>query len=331
MNANSFRKRFRKEIDLCKPAIDLVKYVIHPKEHESRHNYGIENPDKTIYIIRPSNPKAGMFSLLNTVLQKTMYALDRGYHPVVDMRNYPNSYLSDSAMGFENSWEYFFEPLTDDMISLDDAYSSKNVILSSLYAKEKGYYFDAHISLSTGSDEYIKIKKSFDEHIRIKQKLIERYDTICSELLGNKKVVGVLCRGTDYTSLKPYAHPIQPEVSDVIDKAEEFLSGHGCTHIYLCTEDEKIVRLFEERFGDRLLVYPRRYVSESTSGEVITDIINKACNPEDAGIDYLGQIYVLAKCRFGILSLTSATPFVSFMSEFEDIHIWNLGRYGYDD
>ena len=331
MNADNFRRRFRKEIDYLKPIINLVKYITQPGMHEKREHYGSENPDKTIYVIRLSNPKAGLFSILNTVLEKIMYAVDKGYYPVVDMMNYQSSYLADGDLGRENAWDYYFEPFGDGTVSLESAYKSKNVILSSLYATEKNYHFDAYLSLQSESDEYKKIKKYFANYIKIREELTSKYDKICSELIGDKKVVGVLCRGTDYISLKPYAHPIQPGISDVIKKVDEFISKHGCTHVYLSTEDENIVKIFRETYKDKLLVYPRSYFKESRPGELVTDIINKSCSPKDAGIDYLGQIYVLSKCRYGILSLTSATSFVSFMSAYDDEYIWNLGKYGYDD
>lgn len=330
MNADLIRKKFRKEIDFFKPVINLVKYLMYPNRHEVKKCYGEENPNKKIYIIRLANPKAGMFSLLNTILEKTMYAIDKGYYPIVDMMNYPNSYLADDVLGHENAWDYYFDPIMDGGISLESAYRSKNVILSSLYPTEKNYFFDATLSLRSESLEYKKFRESFTGKIKIRGELIGRYDDIYDNLIAGKKVIGVLCRGTDYTALKPYAHPIQPTVSSIIGKVDEYLEKYDCTHIYLCTEDEGNVELFRKKYGDRLLVYPRNYVKESKCGEVITDIINKSCNPKDAGIDYLGQIYILSKCQFGILSLTSATPFVSFMSEYDDMHIWNLGRYGYD-
>ena len=331
MNIDRFRKKFRKQIDFCKPMINLAKYLMYPQNHEKKMSYGNENPDKKIYVIRLSNPKAGLFSLLNTILEKAMYAADKGYSPVVDMMNCPNSYLADENLGRENAWDYFFEPLTGDSVSLEAAYKSKNVILSSLYPTEKNYFFDARISLARGGDEYKRVEDSFSKHIRIKENLVRRYEQIYSDIIGDKKVVGVLCRGTDYTSLRPYAHPIQPKVTDVTGKVDEFIAKYDCTHVYLSTEDEGIVKLFKEKYGEKLLVYPREYVKESEKGEVITDIINKSSKPADAGADYLGQIYVLSKCEYGILSLTSATPFVSFMSDYEDTYIWDLGRYGYDD
>ena len=60
-----------------------------------------------------------------------------------------------------------------------------------------------------------------------------------------EKVLGVLCRGTDYVSLRPYNHPVQPSVSEMLQKAGEMLRCYKLEHIYLVTEDEGIRRAFE--------------------------------------------------------------------------------------
>ncbi len=334
MKKDWIRRHFRKQIDICKPFIEIIKYILHPEKHERRKCFGRENPDKIIYIIRNSNDKAGLFSLLNSVLEKVMYAESKGYYPIVDMRNYANSYLSDDRFGIDNSWEYFFYQLKGKhSISLDSAYNSQNVILSNLDAIVKEYHFDSSISLEQDSSRYLSVKEYFQKYIQLLDSVKIDIHKISNNLLQDKIVLGILCRGTDYISLRPYAHPIQPSLEQMFDKVDEFLKKYNCTHIYLSTEDQSIVSEFQKKYGSILLLYPRKYVqSRNThSQELVTDMINSVVTPKEAGIDYLGQIYTLAQCKYGILSLTSATSFVCFMSNFESCYIWNLGKYGYDD
>ncbi|MEI3521716.1 MAG: hypothetical protein V8Q40_11995 [Anaerosacchariphilus sp.] len=65
--------------------------------------------------------------------------------------------------------------------------------------------------------------------------------------------------------------------------------------------------------------------------EYITDIIKEKTDLKKAGEDYLKQIYLLTKCKTAILSKTSATPDILFLSKYEKVYIWNLGLYGIDD
>lgn len=50
-----------------------------------------------------------MFSYFNTILGGIAYADKKGYIPVVDMKNYPNTYLFSDEVGRVNAWEYYFE------------------------------------------------------------------------------------------------------------------------------------------------------------------------------------------------------------------------------
>ena len=82
----------------------------------------------TYYIIRRQAEGTGLFARYNMFAGHIRYALSKGWIPVVDMQNYPNTYLAPEKLGKENSWEYFFEqPLR---IGLEYAYNGENVILS---------------------------------------------------------------------------------------------------------------------------------------------------------------------------------------------------------
>ena len=52
----------------------------------------------------------------------------------------------------------------------------------------------------------------------IKNDLINLSNKIIQRLFNNSKnILGVLTRGTDYISKKPKDHPIQPNITDVIN------------------------------------------------------------------------------------------------------------------
>ena len=56
----------------------------------------------------------------------------------------------------------------------------------------------------------------------IKNKMDEEWKKMFVE---TDRVLGVLCRGTDYTSRKPKNHPIQPSIDMVVDKIDSMLVG----------------------------------------------------------------------------------------------------------
>ena len=333
--SNECRKKYRKIINVVRPFYNLIYKITHKNEYEKKCSFGNKNEEKTFYVIRSNNSTAGMFSIINTVLEHIAYARDKGYIPVVDMKNYPNSYLEQDKIGAENSWEYFFhQPRINDVeYSLDEVYSSKKVILSSLKPIVKNYHFDSSICDNLESSLFKQYRKLFFENVILKTELKERFEDYRKELFGEEKVLGVLCRGTDYVTMKPYAHPIQPTIAEVIKKTKTFLDEFKYNKIYLATEDADIVKEFQTEFKDKLLIYSRDYFKklDISSREYITEIINQSVSPKNAGVEYLGQIYLLTKCESLILAKTSATPAVLFSGGYKQVFVWNLGLYGIDD
>ena len=49
----------------------------------------------------------------------------------------------------------------------------------------------------------------------------------------DKRVLGILCRGTDYITLRPHNHPVQPQTEIVIQKAKDMMKDYGCDYCYL--------------------------------------------------------------------------------------------------
>jgi len=96
---------------------------------ETRKEFGKQNKDIEIFIIRRKPPGGDLFSNVNFVLQGLIYAKKREMYPVVDMQNYSIEYSRIRKFnGKKNAWEYFFNPVSN--INLIDAYKSKNVTLS---------------------------------------------------------------------------------------------------------------------------------------------------------------------------------------------------------
>lgn len=334
MVSNEFRRKHRKEIDALKPILDRVRRITHIKDREVRRNFGEDNPDKVFYIIRNNNINGGMFSLINTVVENIMRAEELGAFPFVDMMNYPNSYLAQDKLHLDNSWEYYFKQPSFDClpgVSLNEVYQSRNVYLSNLSPIVPEYHFDWDIGSNSNPELFRNVRRIFCEKIQLRDEIVESFDRRVNTMFNDLSVLGVLCRGTDYINMKPYAHPIQPSIEQVIKKVDEYMTTGNYDHIYLSTEDFGICKKFNDYFGSKLIIYPRTYVSTGNSKEYISEKINSTTSPKQAGFDYLCQIYLLTKCESAILSKTSALPYILCSSSYNEVFVWNLGRYGFDD
>lgn len=304
----------------------INRIIILYKERERHTSFGDENPDKTFFVIRRNAPNAGLFSFVITNVGWMKYALDKGYIPVVDMQNYYNTYITEEAVGRVNAWDYYFKQPCG--YSVEDIKNSKNIIISSLDAAEENPNPMDKVSFSHWqqfAQRYLIFSDGIEAEIAKRE----------NELFQKRRILGVLCRGTDYTATKPTGHPIQPKTDDVIRKAEEMMNEYSCENIFLATEDEEILETFSNRFGEKLLFMPsRRY--RATGVNNINELADKndkvAVNPltekHKKGFDYAVTIGLLAKCTCLLAGQVSGTTGTLLLTKgYEHEYLFDLGLY----
>lgn len=293
--------------------------------HEFHFSFGELNPEKTFYIIRPTY-SIGLFACVGRTMAEFVYAENNGWIPIVDMQNYPNMYLSKEHLYKENAWEYFFKQVSD--YSLDEVYSSKNVVLGDVRNGRK------LISWSQGDNVYksslwnrvIKINESVSRNLETDYKRL-------FEKTKKTKVLGVLLRGTDYVSLQPDKHPIQPSAAEMIKMVTEKQKDWNFEYIYLSTEDEEILQVFQKTFGTRLL-YTNQIRYKNTGKKFLASIKTDREDDEiKRGEEYLITIMLLSRCDYLISSICGGSNVVKMINGekyIKQITI-NKGLYGVDD
>lgn len=295
------------------------------KWRERRISKGNENKDKIFYVVRRPPSEVGLFSYVLTNLGMIQYAIDRGYIPVVDMQNYKNTYLENSEIGEKNSWEYYFAQPCG--YALNNIAHSKKIILSGLETMSVCGYPGYSIVMDYKVRE--KWRSLFSKYIRVRPEIMSEAEEIFDKYSTGDKILGVLCRGTDYIQLKPKEHPIQPTVDMMVKKVREFIAKYKCNKIYLATEDEKIYQQFKAEFGDKLWVTnAMRYINiedQKLSESEEFKRINKLEN----GKNYLINIILLTKCHYLVAGCVGGTYGALLMKDgkYEEEYIFKLGFY----
>ncbi len=293
------------------------------KWHERKIHPGKENPEKTFYIVRRHNTGAGIFSFVLTGLGAIQEAVEKGYIPVIDMQNYENVLLLPEEVGKHNAWEdYFLQP---SCVGLDTVQKSKNVILGPItdplnYPDFPKLYHETEIT------RWRKVAKN---HLHLRKEYEDARNKYIEENFHGKKILGVLCRGTDYLKLRPTGHPIQPSRDQMINKCKESLEKWKCDVIYLATEDEAIWKDFKEEFSGRVFSYQKDHYS-ARSGELIGITLLKEKNeaPSTWNVPYVISISILAKCHCLVAGATSGSAAALIMSSgYENAYIFDLGTY----
>lgn len=292
---------------------------------EHKKKYGRENPDKIFYVIRRRDLYCGLFSLFITNLASIDMAIKKGYIPIIDMQNDFNIYLSKDKIGKENAWEYFFnQPLG---YTLKDIVQSKNVVFSSGAVPPMFPYLDINfLTGKTGELEYWR--RQVKKYITMNDTAINIIDKEYNKLfVGNERVLGIICRGTDYAAGKPKNHPIQPMPEQVIKKAGEILKAYDCQKVFLATEDIEIYKIFVQHFGSKLLTNKEQYINYK-GGSIGKESYEQDAGGYQAGMEYLTSIVLLSKCNCLCGGCVSATVGALLLTEgFEYTFLFDLGIY----
>lgn len=284
---------------------------------------GNQYPDQTFYIVRRHANRAGLFSFYVTNLGSIAAAEQKGYVPVIDMQTSPNPMLTMEEVGKKNAWEdYFLQPAG---YSLESIQRARNVILGSILPPQVFPGDDLLLQNDTKAIEYWRSLAHRTIHLRpeLHKKAKEQYQILSQ----GQRMLGILCRGTDYVQLRPTGHPVQPSAETVIQDARNLLAVYNCSRIYLATEDECIYRKFQAAFGSQVVSFQTRHYTTGNQ-ENLNDIANQRDLPKIRNTEYLISLAILSQCPCILAGATSGSLGAVLMSNgFEHQNIYNLGRY----
>ncbi|WP_027206079.1 hypothetical protein [Butyrivibrio fibrisolvens] len=314
--------------------VKIINYIyIKVKWREKNLSKGMEHADKQFYVIRRHSEAAGLMSFAMTNLGDIMWAASRGYTPVVDMMNYRNSLMPDSYVGKHNSWDdYFKQPFG---FFMEDLNSVQNIHLGTIGIKSD---FPDYPMLR--NDSKIRMWRDLaHRYLKPRDEFIEEANRYYIDTFGNKNVLGVLARGTDYTNKRPKGHPIQPDIDQLLRKSKEFVDKHKCDYIYIATEDSQIYESFENEFPGMLFSYQKeRYHIEGDG--YLSDIINKVAGGNvnsdeelykkiyERNRQYLVSLIILSKTDYLVAGATSGTYGALLFTEgYKDEYVFDEGVY----
>ena len=279
--------------------LDIIRY------REERH---IKNENDPIYyIIRRKPLWEGFFSNYFYVLSHIIYGDAHGWKSVVDMQNYPTLYSEKNGYeGVMNCWEcYFRQP---DNTGIREAYSSNNYVLS-----KNQYYGNLGVPVYSTNQGHITedmVRKLYvlqEQRIPILNMFIEECDIYFETLFNSEQVIGVHVRGTDmYKGLK--LHTIPPRINDVFDHVDSILSANNCS-IFLCSDENRAVEWFTERYGDRVKTLHAFRANTKTLVGIHKQIDERNNHHYLLGKEVLLDALMLSKCDYlicGVSNVTSA-------------------------
>lgn len=329
---NSIKEYIKKTQFIYKPLywlyilyLDVNKRISKYRNRERRCSYGENHPDKTFYIIGFTYTTAGLFAIVKSIFCHICYAVQQGYIPIVDMQHF-SSQLSDNEHKESNAWELYFQQPGG--YHLEDISRSKNIIKSCSLPFPEGV--EIGFDTPMNGNFHKKYAPFYEKYIVPTPEIATYANNKREKVIGNKQhVLGVLCRGTDYTESKPSGHPIQPTAEQAVAKAKEVMSQYGYEYIFLATEDKRIYNVFRDSFGDRLLFSGQKLYEGMKGKKFLSELkVDNYFEKWHNTIDYYSTIHILSKCDGLLAGLTCGSICAYLMSKgYSYTHFWDLGRY----
>ena len=140
----------------------------------------------------------------------------------------------------------------------------------------------------------------------LKEEFVKQMDEYADQVIGDKKVLGVLLRGTDYT-IANYVGSYRPvAIEDAITMIDERIKKYNYDKIFVATEDSNHLEKIVETFPNKVLaVSQERYkVSDFKNVKYISDLEKEKytsnqylASVEDTTVNYFYAMFMLSRCE----------------------------------
>ena len=260
--------------------------------------YGPLNPDKTFYLIKQPVKENGLTALIANVIgtKQMIRHIRPEFIPVVDLgvAGDPNQFAGTSG---EDVWSMFFEQLSDH--SLKEVYNSQHVILD----QNSNLNMNPYMTEFVFSNQRAELKYGSD--LQYNKAVTRHTDAVLAKVFPQdaKRVLAVIVRGSDYLApkvAKYVPHGITAE--ETLEKAIRYVREKQFDYVYLCTEDQSYLALFQKsELCDRLIYVDQEridYQKEENNGKLLLEIYGQEkSNPYSRTLNYIAVLEGLTKCR----------------------------------
>ena len=262
---------------------------------------------------------------VNDMVARIAEALYQGYLPVVEV---------PGGEGLENLWGAFFKQ-PHEILEIDyDA-----------YAKDAEHVYEIEPVWGPGYKanliprELMCSRNLYRELVVLNERSDAYISNEISNIIGDKKLLGVLVRGTDLGREHPENHPRQPEWDQLLTDITKELKTNAYDGIYLASDEEKTEQMLKKALPDiQIYTNKRHYLSalfedakNKKESTILTDVMEE--NQVDLytyGLEYLSSLYLLSKCESLIAGNTLGSSAALFLNgnQYRFYKLYDLGFYG---
>lgn len=288
----------------------FVEFILNDNFRQScmrRKTFGKLNKDKKFYILREERDNWGILTTYTWFIDNMKWAVEQGYIPVVDLKNYYMQMSQDKENAYhENAWDYYFEQPYPEY-SLEEVYKSKCVILG-----WKCAYFPYHrdwVHRLLTKDEMAELHPIVKRYMNFQPMIYQRAkDFLQKHVTGQEKILAVCMRASfkrgEMLKLQLYnEHPKSKTLEDWLSDTAHYMAEWNCGYVFVSVEDREWSETFKQRFGEKCLTLERALMHLFRNGQPVPlDEVDFALQEyKDVSMrkkteDYLTEVCIVSMC-----------------------------------
>lgn len=310
----------------------FVKNVMAVSNDHSLVNMEETGGSKTqeyLYHISMEPSYSGFFADHNRLLSLLYYADYYGMQPVVEYGEKYSYYEDHPVNGTENPFEYYFKQPAGITISQMKEYKAV------LKSRKENAALAGRLNKKAGSGGYGMTEEYISALGEISRKYIRLNDVVApvirnavEKAICGKCTIGVHVRGTDFKH-NYSGHPICITPEEYLEQVRKLLKLGKYERVFLATDDNRTIELFEKEIGDKLVYY-----TDVTRSDGDETVMKSAANRENhhylLGLEVLRDMMTLAACDGLVAGLSQVSYSAriqkkSYEQEYDDMIILNKG------
>ncbi len=254
--------------------------------------------------------RMGFCAVLRWTLEKLYFSDYFGFTPIVEWGNVIPYYDTGMDIVTKNVFEYYFEPVSK--INYEEIKDCGVVIEARMGHRNFSMEHASHeLSYAISKSEIEKLAYIYKKYIHLNKKTREYVNENLNNLLkDNKIVLAVHVRGTDF-NVGCKNHPTVITPQEYLTKVKELYASGDYDKIFLATDDENVLELFQREFKSELLYYADAFRSKNHVGAQCT-YSKRPLHYYRLGLETLRDIYTLANCN----SLICGPSQVAFAAQY---------------
>lgn len=306
----------------------MVLEGYHNPDFLELHHLGSEYEGCIVYYAEETGSGVGFFAELGMTLIKLYFADERGLVPYVHWGEKYVYYEPDGVNGEKNAFLHYFKPVS----VIRSVEAACHVVYQAPWHCNQVKALYGAVSYDVSDDYIDAMARMLEKYIQYNEETLTYLRTEYNKLLGDRKTLAVHYRGTDFN--KGYNnHPVPVQVEQEIEKVREFLNQKDYEQVFLATDENAVVRRFQEEFGALVKVYEDTFRDDGSGESVAFSKSERANHHYKLGLEVLRDQYTLTQCE-GIICGYSNITFIArvmrrawFDREWEDYCLINNGLF----